>query len=248
MSQSIKLLITAGCSFSQVPNADITWPVPLGRALDVDTEYYGKGASGNGIISRSVINGVSNALQTYSSDEIIVGVMWSGFDRLEIYNSNPTIPYEKLKKSNPYYTNPQWVATPEISNYVLINPHWQDEYTTTFLKNYYDPVWAGILTLEHILRVQWFLSSNNIKYFMTGYAHNVFPYSYIKTTPDLKYLYNLINWDNWLIVRDMDKWAQMTGLSYSRPNDGHPSSEMHQLFVDTIIIPHLKTKGYINGN
>lgn len=244
--QNIKYLITSGCSFSQVPNSDITWPVSLGKSLNVETEYNGRGACGNGIISRSIIHRVSLALKNYKPGELLVGIMWSSIDRLEVYKTNIDLEITKIVSGNPYYSNPQWIAGD--SHYCILSPHYNDEFTKTYHKYFYSKEWASILSYEHILRVEWFLKSRNIKYFMTGYSKDVFPPNNLLKNPDINYLHNLIDWDNWLDVRDMDSWARNTGLAYRKRDDPHPSTEMHELFVNTVILPHLKKKGYINGN
>lgn len=186
-------------------------------------------------------------LKIYHPEELLVGVMWSGRDRLEFYKKDmdDTI-VPKFVEGTPYYTNPQWIAGKP--HYYLINFHWDDEITTSYCKNFYSDEWASILSYEHILRTEWFLKSKNIKYFMTGYGGDVFPHEYIMNDPDISYLHNLIDWDNWLEINNMDLWAQNTGLPYRKIDDHHPSTEMHKLFVDTVILPHLKKKGYYNGN
>lgn len=243
---NIKYLITSGCSFSQVPNADVTWPVHLGKLLNCEVDYNGRGAAGNGIISRSIVYAVTNALQKYKPEEILVGVMWSGYDRLDYYHRNPPLKYCEINSGNPYYTNPQFIA--DDFNYILINKHWDDESTHTYFKNFYNDEYAIILTLEHILRVEWLLKSYNIPYFMTTYAGDVLPIGNNKrflTNKDIEYLYNMIDFKNWLSVLNMDQWALTSGLKYSRPPDTHPSTEMHEVYTKNIIVPHLKFKNFI---
>lgn len=247
MSQNIKLLLTHGCSFTQVPNADLSWPVPLGKALGVETEYHGRGACGNGIISRSVIYTVTEALKKYKPEELLVGIMWSGYDRHDFFLSNPPEDYEVIEGS-PYYKNPQWITSTNNSKYYVTNKHWNDGLTEKYMKTFFDDHGSQLLTLEHILRTQWFLKFNNIKYFMTRYARDVMDMRIISSDPDTTALYELIDFDNFLEVDNMDVWAIETGLPYRIPGDQHPSTEMHQLYVDTVILPHLHKKGYINDN
>ena len=69
-----KLLITGGCSFSQVPNTDVTWAKHLEQHLDPDHHRdTGKGATGNEIISHRVIYKVNKALeQGFNTEDIMV--------------------------------------------------------------------------------------------------------------------------------------------------------------------------------
>jgi len=85
-----KLLITGGCSFSQVPNTDVTWAKHLEQHLDPDHHIHtGKGATGNEIISHRVIYKVNKALeQGFNTEDILVGISWSGCDRMALMTTN----------------------------------------------------------------------------------------------------------------------------------------------------------------
>lgn len=82
-------LITAGCSYSQPANKDITWPLELQHQIKSlrYVAHRGHGASGNSIISRKVISTVLSALeQGVLPDQMLVGIMWSGCDRQSHYS------------------------------------------------------------------------------------------------------------------------------------------------------------------
>lgn len=84
-------LITAGCSYSQPGNADVTWPLHLQDKLKSVkyVAHQGHGAAGNSIISRKVISTVLSALeQGVSPDQMLVGIMWSASDRQSHYSEN----------------------------------------------------------------------------------------------------------------------------------------------------------------
>jgi hypothetical protein len=85
-----KLLITGGCSYSQIPNTDVAWPQHLQNYLDPDYHIHtGKRATGNEIISHRVIYKVNKALeQGFNPEDILVGVMWSGCDRMAMMTTN----------------------------------------------------------------------------------------------------------------------------------------------------------------
>lgn len=242
---SPKLLITSGCSFSQVPNSDVTWPVHLEKYLGCQAIHCGRGAAGNGIISRSVIYEVSKALKTYKAEDLLVGIMWSGYDRHEFFLSEEPVDYEKIIMGNPYYQNPQWVTSPSNSHYYITNTHWRDKLSKTYYREFYDNKGSQIETLEHVLRVQWFLKSLNIRYFMTKYSYDSINIHNIMGNEDLTYLYDLIDNEHFLPLDNMDAWAQQSGIAYARPPDPHPSTEHHIEFVNTFIVPHLKAKNYI---
>lgn len=255
----IKLLITSGCSFSQFPvlnndgNIDnythgdaVTWPLHLSKKLGVRSEFLGRAACGQGIISRTVIHSVNNALKKYSADELLVGIMWSGIDRHEIYNTRVGRRKQHSTISVEHDTDPQWVADKTKQHYALLN-HWStDQLSRMYFKLFHDEIGSAITSLEHMLRVQWFLKLHNVKYFMTHFNADIFLIEkHAKNNADVKYLYEMIDWNEWLSVRDMTTWAESTNLPFS--SDGvHPSTKMHRLFVNEVIIPHLQNKGYIS--
>jgi hypothetical protein len=240
-----KLLITSGCSFSQVPNADVTWPVHLQKYLGCEAIHCGRGAAGNSIISRTIIYNVSEALKTYKPEELLVGIMWSGHDRHNFYLSGPPADFEQFIIGNPYYANPQWITDPKRSHYYMTNSHWKDQLSIKYYRDFYDEKGSQLETLEHILRVQWFLKSMNVKYFMTKYSFDVIFMRNIKGDEDLTHVYDLIDNEHFLAVDNMDSWARQSNILYARPPDRHPSTEHHKEFVSTFIVPHLKAKNYI---
>lgn len=244
---NVKCLITAGCSFSQVPNSDVTWPVHLNAYIKPEEVHYlGQGAAGNGIISRKVLYTLNEALKQYKRDEILVGIMWSGFDRREYYSTkqeDTTI----VQYGHDVYANPLKIIGPG-RNWNIINRHWNDPLTTAFFDNFFNNEDSLIITLEHILRVQTFLKYHNIRYFMTQYdydALDVHPHdkSIINNNPELKYLYDQIDLDYWLPITNCYEWAKYeSGFDFARPPDPHPSTEQHKALVERIIVPFLLDK------
>lgn len=244
----VKSLITAGCSFSMVPFGPfVTWPKHLSEELQCETLFLGHGGVGNGIISKRTINAVSNQLESgVDPENILVGIMWSGMHRAECYSTrNPNHTKIKLSDKMAGLDNPTKIDSnsPE-SNYYIMNIHWNDELSKNFTKYFHDNDGMAITTIEHILRVQWFLKLHNIKYFMSAYANDVFPEDK-STNSDIANLYKLIDFDNWLPLSNMRDFAQQTGIPFLAPDNLHPVTEHHKLMVDTILLPHLKSKGYI---
>jgi hypothetical protein len=237
-----KLLITAGCSFSEPPNS---WTKALSDAMDIKTLFLGHGAGSNGIISKKVIYNTTESLKTYKPNEILVGIMWSGASRSEFYSQ------VQIESYGSWFHNPLTIV--EDKNYYLLNTHWDSIYCDSYYKNLYDMVGSVIKTIEHILNVQWFLKSQNIPYFMTEYYKDVFEReytlfykgSYIKIVdhPDVKYLYDLIDFDNWIDAEDCQTWVmKYSNLLFPKENDPHPSYEQHKIYTENVIIPFLKRK------
>lgn len=241
------VLITAGCSFSSVPSEFKTWPVHLKTYLKPARIFYlGQGAVGNGIISRRVIYNVSEQLKTYKPEEILVGIMWSSRARTEIFSQDPII--HNPMDFGPTHANPVSIA--KNKNFYLLNTHWTDELTTNYYKNIYNDDNATLVTLEHILRVQWFLKVNHINYFMTQYGPDTLPTGIlneekkIMSSLEVKHLYDMIDKNYWLPINNMQEFANNSGYPYE-PGNIHPTTEQHKYFTDTIVIPYLKNKGYI---
>ena len=245
--KNVKCLITAGCSYTQVPNTDVTWPVPLNECLKPETVLFlGQGAAGNGIISSKAIYNTVEQLKKYQPHEILVGIMWSGFDRGTVY-STKELNCTRIDHGDAHlvYANP--VKVIDGKNYYITNMHWNDPLSTQAKENF-DKESSLLSTLEHILRTQWFLQSHNVPYFMTEYDYDVFdkyPFDRktIKNNPDLKFLWDQIDWSKWLPIENCFSWAKYdSGFNFARPDDGHPSTEQHKALVERIIIPFLLDK------
>lgn len=241
--KNVKCLITAGCSYSQVPNRDVTWPVHLNEYLRPEKVYYlGQGAAGNGIISRKVIHAVTEALRTYHPSEILVGVMWSGFNRRDIYSRNK-LDTTIIEYDTEVYRNPLKVV--DKNEYHLINQSWNDNLTVFFSKYAYIQEDALMITLEHMLRTQWFLKLNNINYFMTEYDYDCLDIGPVRqelvtSTKDLAFLYNQLDKSKWLPIKNMFDYAkEVSQFDFARPGDSHPSTEQHKEMVETVLIPFL---------
>lgn len=241
--KNVKCLITAGCSYSQVPNRDVTWPVHLNEYLKPEKVYYlGQGAAGNGIISRKVIHALTEALKTYRPEEILVGIMWSGFNRRDIY-SRKSLDTTIIDYGTDVYRNPLKVI--DDYDYYLINQNWDDNLTTFFSKYAYIEEDALMITLEHVLRTQWFLKLHNINYFMTEYDYDCFDIGPVKSelissSKDLTFLSDQIDKSKWLPIRNMYDYAcHVSKFDFARPKDPHPSTEQHKEMVETVLIPFL---------
>ncbi len=78
---------------------------------------------------------------------------------------------------------------------------------------------------------------------MTTYTGEVF--QNIKHS-DIKYLYDLIDFDCFLSVVGEYEWCRdYSNLEFPVKGDRHPSSDQHRLFTEQVILPFLKDKQYI---
>lgn len=240
-----KLLITGGCSFSECISPFIsTWPKHLAKAMPNYTHISrGMGSQGNGLISRKIIYAVSQALKSTRPEDILVGVMWSGINRYEKYSSHYLTEF-KNNTSN-WQQNPTKVVEDSINNWYVFNHHWEIPIVKNYYKNFYDDIGAMISTIEHILRVQWFLKNNNVKYFMSAYNDGVFNDELINHI-DVKHLYEMIDMDMFLPVSSEYTWCKdSSSFDFPDKNDYHPGTEQHSEFTEKVILPFLKEKRYI---
>lgn len=238
----MKKLITSGCSFSECITPNIkTWPKHLADLLpEYQHQSFAMSSQGNGLISRGIVYGVSEALRDYRAEDILVGVMWSGPDRHDFFRYNPQLDYH-----DGYVENPTGFIPDHQKRWVIINQNWKNSYARTYYTQFHDFTGARIYTLEHILRTQWFLEKHQIPYFMTTFTGDVLHEDFC-TKPDAVHLYDMIDREKFLPVAGEFEWCRdQSGIEFPEPGDPHPSSEQHSLFASQVILPFLQQCGYI---
>lgn len=239
----MKTLITSGCSFSYPENFSeflITWPRHLHNLLpEYNAIYHGMGSQGNGLISRRVIYEVNSQLsQGVRPEDMLVGIMWSGTDRHDIYNPSIATELRKQKHIENWVHNPIGFIPDILGNWVILSPAWHFEENTEYYRHIHSIIGGTVTTLEHILRVQWFLKSHKIKYFMTTFTDEVFNSDNIKDA-ECKYLYDQIDFTSFLPVSSEHTWINQSSLPFKTAGYNHPDSEQHKLFTDSVIYPWL---------
>jgi hypothetical protein len=255
-----RLLITSGCSFSECITyiaGNGTWPRHLAKTLE-DHEHvsYAMGSQGNGLISRSIIYGVTKALQTYKPEDILVGVMWSGSNRHDFRCfDNNSLNFVQDSVHNGWVENPTGFVKESTKNWVILNVNWTNQNNKeaeTYYKMFHDEIGSSIYSIEHILRTQWFLKSKGINYFFTDYVDENIVSDYNIVHPEINYLYTQIDRDFYLPVTSEFSWVinntqykHLFNLEDVKKGPVHPKTEMHKEFVDQVIMPWLKDKSYI---
>lgn len=234
-----KILITGGCSFSDTTTNDKTWPFWLAEKIKFQKVVHtGFKSQGNGMISRKVIHAVHNVLKENSSDDLLVGIMWSGPDRHEQYINHKIVLEDNIDN---WFANPITFVDNDPGSWVIYNAHWKIPYAKNYYKFIHDSIFSQIQTLEHVIRVQNYLKLHKIKYFMSTYTSSVFS---LKNNPNLDHLYEQIDFDKFLPVEGEFEWVRDYSnlpLPYlSGPGDNHPSPAQHNLFVENVIQPFLK--------
>lgn len=236
------ILVTSGCSFSDPTSAFTTWPLQLATSLnDCHSIHLGRASQGNGIISRKLIHTVYELLKQHDASDLLVGVMWSAPVRYDFYNENPL--YKNIKPEFSTIENPTGFVNDD-KNWIIFNHHWEDTINCQlYYKNFHDPIFGQLVTMEHILRTQWFLEKHNIKYFMSTYTNEVFSEMFIHH-PEIEYLYKQINFNTFLPTEGQFEWCKKYS-NLELPKNLHPSTEQNKKFTDEVIITFLKEKKYI---
>jgi hypothetical protein len=247
-----KLLISCGCSYTQVPNGAKNWPVHLTKYLNCETLYLGQGAAGNSFISKRAIYYINDSLKKYKPEDILVGVMWSSHVRHDFFLENNLVPFNEIYVNDGFhYMNPCRLDMKTGNrNYYITQVNWDDELSQKYYKNYYSETGSIMQTLENILRVQWFCEKLKIKYFFTKYNLNVVPNKHeipADRLKEIEYLYDLVDWSHWLPIDNAWDWCiEESGFPEVKELGWHPSTEQNQALVDRVMIPYLKSMGYID--
>lgn len=205
-----KILITGGCSFSDSWNSPEskylyrrTWVNYIKEKYNFKKYVHmGNPASGNELIAERIVYALQTLLDKgYLSDDLYVGVMWSGIERKELFvSTQETDKYSELDDSvrregentlmMSHYSNvfsntkgmrPGIVNVPNgylKSGGLPYKDDWwktkaQRDYFNLWYDNFYSVEKQFIDTLKSILLVQTFCERHNIKYFMSVWQ-NIF--------------------------------------------------------------------------
>lgn len=242
------ILITGGCSFSEIPSHPgefvgrvETWPFHLQNYMECDHISTGLSSQGNGLISRKLIYQIEKLAQTQRYEDMLVGIMWSGNTRSEIYKKNGIQIGEKLNDDYSIATNPTTVS--QNNSWYIVNPWWSGY---PYVKEYYgliDMDQLIIMSYEHIVRTQDFLKLRGIKYFMTTITSEVLYKGDL--FPEIEHLYNAIDFENWLPIDGCYEWCRdNTNIAFPL-GSYHPSEVQHKMFTEQVIVPFLKEKNYV---
>ena len=128
---------------------------------------------------------------------------------------------------------------------------------------FHDEIGSAIYSLEHILRIQYYLQSKNISYFFTDYVDHNIVYPTYRYDSELAYLFDNIDKNNYLPVSSMFQWLVDNNILVNEWTDYrwkekhtasvndksviwntwvHPTSNQHQEFVQRVVIPFLLNK------
>jgi len=263
---TIKLTIASGCSFSDTEfwESYTTWPKQLPDQLGIDEWVNeGRGGQANNMIRMRVIHAVEKALKTYSPQDLLVGVMWSGPDRSGIYYHKDSLEDEPTGKvwidSYKFIDDEtDGVWKPFILGHSNVSNGKLDK---LYYKNFHDSTGSLVDTLHDIHYTQLYLESKGIRYFMSN-AWNIFEFRWdnwgfykgnledyinknigrhhVLNHPDLKWIADTIDWNKFLPVEGMWEWCQQYRPERDNEVDHHPTKEEHREFTKQIILPFVE--------
>jgi len=254
--KQFKHIITSGCSFSDIKN-NISWPLHLSSSYaDSSTNHTGLTSQGNGLIARKAMYAVQSALAAgIPAEEILVGIMWSGPDRHDMFLQHlPDQLSDEVKEKDFMVVNPtNFVVAP--GGWLIMNSHWNEIHSKRYYTYFHDEINQRINTYEKILWTQLYLKAHNINYFMTAYTDQVLDRH--GNNPNISWLKDQVDWDQWLPVKSMHSWCYnywtddaFADIEVLNPENGktflfkdnHPTRDMHVKFTQEVILSFINNK------
>ena len=217
--------------------------------------------AGNGFISRAVIYKVEELINKGERPEYVF-IQLTACDREEMLVDvdDATSETDKNLLCHPIpsldgglETGINWKRIKEHNNNKMWLKHsyGQDSMLKYYYKYYNNDEFSIVKTLEHILRLQWFLKVKDIKYKMFC-GWNLFPMlPQLPRYPiEVRHLWKMVDWDNfWFYKRlgGMTEWSGdtlpfeerfITGNRVQKDGsalDEHPSNIAHKTFAQEVV-------------
>ena len=258
-----KIFIVAGSEFVNNKNS---WQHVCKEKLNYELYDLTELKISNALISRKIIYKVNELIKTHKTEDIIVGIMWTIPMIHERYISGGKTD-DYMGKSETGFTS----VVDNVKNWRILSHDSisSSEDCELYFKIMYNRLQSYVLSVEHILRTQWFLNKLGIKYFMTS-CINIFHdekkhlkmYDFSKLTDykkrindlnilsynEVNYLHGMIDTRQFLPIYSMLDWLQenceVDGFSDSEKLI--PNGFGHEKFVTEVIIPYLKEKNIIH--
>jgi len=217
--------------------------------------------AGNGFISRAVIYKVNEMLEQGKKPDYVF-IQLTACDREEILVSVDDASSETdrnllchfiplLDKGLDGGINWGLIKNDNYNKMWLKHSYGKDSMLKYYYKYYDNDEFSVVKTLEHILRLQWFLKVNDIKYKMFC-GWNIFPVlpSLPRYPIEVRHLWKMIDWDNFWFHKKLggiSEWSK-DNLPFEErfitedrvQKDGsaldeHPSNKAHKKFAKEIV-------------
>jgi len=261
----INYIITGGCSFS----TPATWPYVLKKIypkkLYINT---GLSSAGNDCISHSILFQTQSLLNKgIDPGQILIIVMWSGFDRKSFWiNPEEIYDYQNLLCSpqphNPLVHHRTYIIDPERDDrgFLLGTAHcntdnpYIKEWKRYYFETYFTAEYALIENYTHFQRVQWFCENKGVNILNLTFA-DLMHYPYMPWTeetwnnhtlsiikfPNAKFLQDMIDFKKWWFYKETGGLFDLTkdlGLGFEI-DDQHPNHDSHRYFTLKYLVPEL---------
>ena len=222
--------------------------------------------AGNGFISRAVIYKVDELLNK-GKDVDYVCIQLSACDREEMLVDVDDASSETDRNLLCHYipsldggleTGIDWNRVNLQNNNMLWLKHsyGQDSMLKYYYKYYNNDEFSVVKTLEHILRLQWYFKSHNIKYKMFCGWGIFYVLPQIPRYPiEVRHLWKMVDWKNWwfhhkgskLLMGGITEWSRdnlpfeerfITGDRVTEDGnalDEHPSNIAHKTFAKEVV-------------
>lgn len=245
-----KVLVVSGCSFTFEP---WNWPKYVAEEYNLEIYNVGMGSMGNRLISRRVIAKIEQLLQEYKPEDILVGIMWSGSDRLDTWVPDNEIPSIESTQKLGFRQNPVHISDEEHKNFWITNMHWTDNFSIA-KGMYTNDVDNFLSTITDMLFAQYYLKAKGLDYFMTSFV-DIFTGNHywdennsFFNYPDIKFFYNMIDqskftqencndwcWEN---QNEPGHYVKQENLDDKHPV-GHPNALGHEMYSKNVLIPFI---------
>jgi len=238
----MKKFIASGCSFTF---EDWNWPTHVTEEFNWKLYNVGMGSMGNRLIANRCITKVQKLLNNgINSKDIVVGVMWSGIDRYDLFCHRKDKEYLKsTNNSDGAVENPTYLSDKNYKDWEILNYNWSTSRNKSFYSLIHRPADLIVQTLNHIIMVQGYLKTKGIKYFMTTYMSYDSWLDPWMSHPDISLLYNMIDFDNFLPINGCLEWCQnLNDPEICKLGASHPEILGHKVFSNKVVIPYIKDK------
>jgi len=231
-----KVLLASGCSFT---HGDNTWPNHLSEYLNIDLVNVGMGSMGNTLIARRAIAELSTLLQSYRPEEILVGIMWSGTNRIHRYIG----PVPQLSNTCEWVENPTNLWSDGPKTWEISNNHWDTEFAKNYIKYIHTFEDSMMNTLDSILLTQNYFNSHKVGYFMSSIFNF---YTDLNTMPDEIVKYSkLVDYTKFADLGGCAEWCvanQIDSEYIAIKQDWleHPEREGYKEYTKQVLLPFLK--------
>lgn len=230
-------LIAGGCSFTTTDHGTKNWPLYAAEHLDCELYNTASSSQGNGLIAKRLIHGIQDLLsQGVSSESMLVGVVWSGVDRMEFFH-DPSTEYQYISES--LHEGIDFLQDSDHGRWELANAVFGTSRSDLWYEKFHNDVGSVIRTYEKMHWVQCFLEKHNINYFMSTYTNYVLEHGF-DDNEYVKWIRDSINYDRFLPVRSLHETFNPSADGSIYGVMDHPNAQQSRDFALNHVVPFVE--------